>query len=272
MSEHSQAYADYVFFEPLNITGFYSEAPGDERRAPRLASTYRLHYVTEGVGFLETKQGAKPVKRGDVIVTPPSVAYAINGGRGLKYTVIGYSGSAARDIAQDFGLDRTPKIYGGLEALSSVWASALTMTGKNALLRCKGIIYCTFSEIGSRSSVSSSVAEELSVAQKIKAFIDDNFTSGDMNLNFISENLSYHPNYISSVFNEEFSISIARYVNILRIHHACFLMDRGMTSLKVIAPLCGYDNVDYFSSVFKAQMGVTPREHIKRLSTTGTTD
>lgn len=58
-------------------------------------------------------------------------------------------------------------------------------------------------------------------------------------------------------------VGISEYVATLRIQQACTLLDQGFTSVKDIAFLCGYNDPLYFSKVFKAKTGVSPREYQK---------
>lgn len=48
----------------------------------------------------------------------------------------------------------------------------------------------------------------------------------------------------------------------LRINHAVFLMEQGITSVKNIAFLSGYKDPLYFSGVFKKTLGLSPSEYL----------
>ena len=51
------------------------------------------------------------------------------------------------------------------------------------------------------------------------------------------------------------------YLRTLRIKHAVTLMDFGVQSVKNVALLSGFSDPLYFSTVFKKQMGITPKEY-----------
>ena len=263
--------SEYQFLDSFKITNITYETAQDAIDIPKNISTYCMYLITEGEGILHTHSKQKRLMPGDIIITPPATTYTITGNKLLRYMRINYSGTEAQIISKQFGTVNLLQVYSGFKHLKDMWLSCLNLPYKLAILRCKAIVYYTLSEIGKDLPNGIMASVENSTAQKIRSFIDDNFTLAEINLNFISKQLSYHPNYISMIFNAEFGISIVKYINILRIQHACYLMDQGMTTLKTIAPLCGYDNVDYFSSVFKEQMGITPKMYIKRLSTDGTT-
>jgi AraC-like DNA-binding protein len=257
--------------DALGVTNILYESDCSRDESAHSSPSYRLHFVTEGEGVVYAASEELPVRRGDVIAVPPASAYSIESTRALRYICINYNGSEARILARQVGIARVAKLYSGFDELCGLWESLISIPGSLAFTRAKGVIYYTFTEILKRMSEDFSFREGISAPQRIKSFVDDNFTNCELTLNYLSDKLSYHPNYISSVFNEEYGLSIVKYINILRIRHACFLMEQGIRSLKNLAPLCGFNNVDYFSSVFKAQMGVTPKAHIKHITSSGTT-
>lgn len=264
--------AEYAVFDSFVISGIVYETECTSHKAQKSFSRYSMIYVTDGKGLLHTKSISKELSAGSVVVVPPSSDWSIENIGGLKYIRVIYFGTDAKQLANQFGIKRTVKLYPGLNDLCELWRPCIQLPNSIASLRCKGLIYYTFSEIERSSSGDFSAKDTLDTAHKIKAFIDNNFTDGELNLNYISEKLSYHPNYISSVFAEEFGLSVVKYINIQRVRHACFLMEQGTASIKEIAYLCGYENADYFSSVFKAQMGVTPKNHMKYLQMNINTD
>ena len=54
-------------------------------------------------------------------------------------------------------------------------------------------------------------------------------------------------------------------INTIRVNNACALMNKGFTSVKDIAFLCGFNDPLYFSKVFKTKMKQTPREYISSI-------
>ena len=259
-------------FDSFGILGIVYETECPAHKARWSYSNYSMIYVTNGKGLLHAESTSRELLPGCVAVVAPSSDWSIENIGGLKYIRVIYFGTEAKLLANQFGITRSVKLYRGMNDLSELWKSCIQLPNDIAILRCKGLIYYTFSEIENLSVGIEKVNDTLGTAHKIKAFIDNNFTDSELNLNYISDKLSYHPNYISSVFADQFNISVIKYINIQRVRHACFLMEQGTTSIKEIAYLCGYENADYFSSVFKSQMGITPKSHLKHLQMTINTD
>jgi len=264
--------AECVLFDLFSISGIFYETDCPLQKAQKSHSSYSFIYITDGKGVLHTGAIKRELLSGYVAVAAPSSDWSIENISGLKYIRIIYYGTEAQKLANQFGIKRTVKLYCGLTDIADLWKSCIQLPGSIAVLRCKGLIYYTFSEIERLSADDTAVLDVPNAAYRIKAFIDTHFTNSELNLNYISEKLSYHPNYISSVFTAEFHLSIVKYINVQRILHACYLMEQGAVSIKEIAHLCGYENVDYFSSVFKSKMGVTPKNHMKYLQMKTHTD
>lgn len=100
------------------------------------------------------------------------------------------------------------------------------------------------------------------IIDEIKLLIDNNLER-KLSLNFISNILGLHPNYISNLFSNHTKSKLSDYIAEKRILKAGDLLQN--TNLKIydIANLTGYSNAKYFSSVFKKYMKQTPHEYRK---------
>lgn len=105
-----------------------------------------------------------------------------------------------------------------------------------------------------------SYSDNIQVINDIKKIIHDNLEN-ELSLEFISNMLGLHPNYISNLFRKHTDGKLSNYILEQRMAKAKHLLID--TNLKVydIAFLSGYTNPKYFSSVFKKQTGVTPQNY-----------
>ncbi len=69
------------------------------------------------------------------------------------------------------------------------------------------------------------------------------------------------PNYLSKLFNEKTGQSLTEYMNECRISAAKIKLCDKENSISDIALDCGFDNISYFSTIFKKLVGVTPNEY-----------
>ncbi len=57
--------------------------------------------------------------------------------------------------------------------------------------------------------------------------------------------------FIKKLFIDKYGMPPIKYVTHLKVNRACELIQTGMFSISEIAELCSYENVYYFSNVFK---------------------
>ena len=252
-------FSNYNFFNVINVV-YETQCPQDSK--PKVVATHRMYLIMGGEGILHTERGYEPLRKGDIIVMPPSKRFAIENTDRLIYTYVSYLGIRANILAEDYKIGIFGSVYHGHEGLIPMWYSMMKKQLKNASVCCEGVVLYTFSEIGNDIFSSENPKVKDTAAYQIKDMIDKCFTSSDLTLERIASELNYHSKYVSSAFHKEFNISINNYIRTLRIQHACSLIEQGLTSVQNISALCGYNDPLYFSTVFKRQMGVSPKEHI----------
>ena len=83
----------------------------------------------------------------------------------------------------------------------------------------------------------------------------------NINRNILAEIVHLSPEYVGKIFKKEMGVGINEYLNQFRIQKAQNLL--ASTNYKVIdiALMVGYDNMPYFSSIFKKIVGMSPAEY-----------
>lgn len=79
--------------------------------------------------------------------------------------------------------------------------------------------------------------------------------------NTLAELVHFSPEYVGKVFKKEIGVGISDYINNLRIQKAKSLLASTNYKIIDIALMVGYDNMPYFSSIFKKYVGVSPAEY-----------
>lgn len=69
------------------------------------------------------------------------------------------------------------------------------------------------------------------------------------------------PKYARALFKQATGLSLTRYLATLRMERAKELLRRGGLSIAEIAEQCGYDDLHYFSRLFKKLEGMPPRAY-----------
>ena len=97
-------------------------------------------------------------------------------------------------------------------------------------------------------------------------YINSNYHNCELSLNMISDEFHVSTSYISNKFKEEVGTNFIKYLNGLRVKKAKeFLKD---LSLKVymVSSKVGYEDVRYFSRIFRKYTGYTPSEYQKKVT------
>ena len=99
--------------------------------------------------------------------------------------------------------------------------------------------------------------------EKIKRFINSHFCDNSISLNMIAEKIMLTPAYVSKLFKQELGISYIDYITDLRINRAKELLENHNYKVYEISEMTGYTNTNYFISLFKKHVGISPTEYRK---------
>lgn len=76
----------------------------------------------------------------------------------------------------------------------------------------------------------------------------------------LADLVNLHPVYMGTLFNAMTGYTIKEYLNRIRVNKASDLLSEQELSVTQTAYLCGFDDVFYFSKVFKKYTGLSPTE------------
>ena len=98
------------------------------------------------------------------------------------------------------------------------------------------------------------------VIDRAREYIQNNYKN-DISLDDVSREIDISPYYFSKIFKEAMGENFIEYLTNLRIEKAKELLDKTDMSMKEICVEVGYSNPNYFSRIFKKNVGVTPTEY-----------
>ena len=128
--------------------------------------------------------------------------------------------------------------------------------------RCMAILYSLFEalEITEQEPKDKrSALIEKGVLYMNMYFDKKNITVGD-----IAKRCNISEVYFRKLFREEYGISPLKFINHLRIKRAKKLLETGYYRVGEAATLSGFDDMKYFSTVFKKSMGLAPTEYLEK--------
>lgn len=99
--------------------------------------------------------------------------------------------------------------------------------------------------------------------QRAIIYIDENLR-GDLSLSTLARIQSINASYLSTLFKKETGSTITDYVNQKRIQLATKMLGTTKLQVQTIAQHCGYQDINYFSKIFKKYTNMTPLEYRKK--------
>ena len=115
------------------------------------------------------------------------------------------------------------------------------------------------------SKENKSTAKQTQNVIKMLDWIEENLTE-PISLEKLSEISGLNKKYICRIFKEYTSKSPITYINELRIEAACHEMTVNSSSVTKAAYDCGFNDLSYFSKVFKTYKGISPKDYKSEFS------
>ncbi len=131
--------------------------------------------------------------------------------------------------------------------------------------QCLSLFYAILAEM----EKSDSVYMHKSHAEKIKnavSYIHNHYCDIDFDYLALASECGVSYTYFKKLFSEVYKTTPSQYIKALKIQKACELLSTNKFSVTQIAEMCGYENIYYFSRVFKETTGVSPTDYISRHS------
>jgi len=83
-----------------------------------------------------------------------------------------------------------------------------------------------------------------------------------LGLGYIADLIYVNPSYLSRKFSEEIGVSVSEHLLTFRIEQAKSMIAHHRNwSISQVAEACGFSSQHYFSTSFKKEVGITPREY-----------
>lgn len=98
-----------------------------------------------------------------------------------------------------------------------------------------------------------------SVIKKALDFMQNNY-SGNITLPQVAHTFEVSPSHLKSLFQKETDTTFSQKLKDIRMHNACEFLLKTHMNVSEIADATGYNNSNYFSSVFKKTYNMTPSE------------
>lgn len=117
-----------------------------------------------------------------------------------------------------------------------------------------------------RFCVQSAKAEQVTAGRlraELTEYIEANFNNKNLSLAMVADHLNTSVYIVTRLFKESTGKNFKEYVLDKRMEYARELLKSTPTKIAEISSMAGFENAEYFSSVFKAKYGMTPTQYRK---------
>ncbi|MDO5398622.1 MAG: AraC family transcriptional regulator [bacterium] len=98
---------------------------------------------------------------------------------------------------------------------------------------------------------------------KLTHYMNDNYNKS-LTLESAAQMLNMNRSYLSKLFHNNTGFTFKNYLSIIRIKHAKELLTKTNKPITAIAYECGFDDSNYFSTVFKKSEEISPLEYRRK--------
>jgi AraC family transcriptional regulator, arabinose operon regulatory protein len=252
--------------------GYYPKATGHLRRRPKGAEQVIFIYCVRGGGWCEMAGRRHTVHEGDLLVVPLGQPHAYGAAEGKPWTIHWFHavGDLIPEYLRNLGVSgEKPVVWIGedlrlialFEELQEViehdYAYIDLLHASQALAHLLSLMVRLRHERGRGS-----LEAEQKVAQSV-AYMKQHLDQA-LRVCTLAALANLSPSRFTEVFREQTGSSPHQYLNRLRVHQACQLLDSTGLSLKEIAAGLGYQDQFHFSRAFKAVQEMSPSEYRSR--------
>ena len=262
-------YGDIESYEsPLivNIAGCIN-TPYNHQNLNKIGrNDYYLIYVIKGVLKGKNPDGEATVTAGELMVIPPKKWYCIDcyADDTVYFFCVHFTGAQAKEKLKKYGI--------------SIFPSVNKLSADNQVQKRFKSIFDAFSlEDEYLSEELSSLLEQLfiEIARGIKRKESDKaplsksirYINECYNTEIRTTDLAKMENMCMTAYNKAFKYQFGKspinYIIGMRMQLAIELLETSDISIKEISFMCGYDNFNYFTRIFKQYIGKTPSEYRK---------
>lgn len=243
----------------VTVHRFVREADPQVLATPTEHVRTRMSLFISGKGTLSLGGTRIPLRSGTLVFLFSGERSVIECTGETVCMYIDFYGTRADELLRRFGIAENRRVFDGLDGLIPIWQESLARASENAVdLAAESIFLYTLSRLDPPERM------DMGLVARITEITDERFADPTLSLTTLAEELSYHPKYISHVFKEKTGTAYSEYLRLVRLRYATALFDHGIDSVKNVAILSGFSDPLYFSSVFKKQLGISPREYIER--------
>lgn len=210
---------------------------------------YDLIFFLDGQAEYVVNDKTYNLSKGDVMLIKPNSIRHAKTTRMHIACIDFFTNGIDINLPTVFHIDNLAPYVDLLNQFNTEW---LKQTGEYKL-KCKILLYTILAKL----TEDQCNLRTNPIIENIKQFITDNYNK-ELTLSSIADHVKLNPVYCGALFKKEENCTIPQYINIIRINAATSLLKNSYLSVGDVAFEVGFNDIYYFSKLFKKITGVTP--------------
>lgn len=234
---------------------------------------YEVYFLVSGKCRFSVENHIYDINKNDMLIIPPGQVHMANDYFGMSSRIIIHFPKAYIDAPFKKSLNEfrqnnyyAPKnpeyIARLLERINSERKkndSISPFMARSHLMLLLG--YITRNESLLDNSKSSSLPS-IKLTEELMNYVINNCHK-DISLQDLADKFGYNANYISTLFKKNSGVNFKNFLILHRVKNAEYMLTTTDKSIIEIADTCGFNDSNYFSTIFKKIHGMSPREYRK---------
>lgn len=224
---------------------------------------YYLMYILEGSLNLLLDGEYVEFKAGEFALFPPYtvIDYEKKKEENLVYYLAHFSGTDVERFLDGIGLGSIPAKFsvGMLESVTDEFLSLFDAYAKNTPY-IQEIAAASLQKILIELSLKIVEPKKVNAPWNAVYYIQRHLAE-KISIPELAKTEGMSESRFYAVFKNQIGSSPIDYINMLRIERACNLLTSAPMSIGEIGENCGFDDVFYFSKIFKKRVGMTPTQY-----------
>lgn len=252
-SDLNISYIDAVFNQRLTSSW---------KHTPKVNLFHHLYLVLEGE-FIACIDGEPiHVKKNQILYVPSDVSYQSES-LSSEFYYIGVMFSLEKNATSDYpfrslyDLQFPEKFLKLFENLEKNWVSKTF----GYRLRTKMVLYDIFRNLLAEHLMINDILHGYNTIKNAVHYIEENYYKDFIDLNDLAKMSDITPTHFIRIFKSIYSTTPIKYINKLRMSRAVELLDHSSLPINEIAQQLGFQDVSYFSKLFKRTYGKSPLQH-----------
>lgn len=266
-----------TFIKQLYVTdiGYYPHAVYHHRERPEGVDQYILIYCQKGSGWCMIGNNKYDVRENQWLIIPRGMPHTYESNNSNPWTIywVHFTGNEAPIfgdncyIPSDIPASETSRFSDRNNIFEEIFLTLSDNYSVDNLRYASSLLYtylATFRYLKKFRKYNSQQEriDTNDIADMAVRYMNDNIER-KINLTELASYIGYSTSQFSLIFHNKTGHSPLSYFNLLKIQHACKLLETTNLKINQICSKVGIDDNFYFSRLFKKIVGISPKKYRK---------